>query len=565
MKNKGFFILGICITLFITACNKGGKTGLLIPNDAGLAIHIDLAALSSKVSWAELQQTSWFTEAFNKAKDSLAKQLLQNPELSGIDPKGSLVFFLKRSGANGYVAVEGSLKDAAKFSKILEQSNHDIKIAKDGDLSFAELGDDEKSVIYFNNKLFVFIADASDLQKKAPGSFGYTLGNTAKYGIDSLKIFAKNTFGLKGDKLLDSDKRFEALIADKADMHYWVNSGALYSGMLTGVLSMMKFSALLDGNIGAGKVNFDNGKITIEGKNYYGKELADFVKKYSGSKINSETISHLPEGDVLGAFAMNFPTQGVLDFIKLLGVDGFANAGLAKIGINPSDLTKALKGDYTAALSNVTITSAPDAITLNNGERVPYNKEKTSFDFVFGTSVGDQPAFQKLIDAFNKEVKGQLPPSDSSNKTIQKLSDKWFVVSNAPSGVDAFLSGGKRPDYAQSFPGHTLAGYVNLQKIFRTAIANSKDTAYRKNLEISSGFWKTVNFFSDLKGGETTSKAVIELANPNENALKQLNKYADEMYQAAPKKQLIDEEAAIVDTATAVPAPPPAAPMHHKH
>ncbi|MBO9619356.1 MAG: DUF4836 family protein [Niabella sp.] len=560
MKNRGLLILGTCIAFLIMSCNKGGKTGLLIPNDAGIAIHVDLSTLSSKVSWAELQQTSWATEAFNKSKDSLAKQLMQNPELSGIDPKGNLVFFMKRSGTNGYVAVEGSLKDAEKFSKILEQSNHDIKINKDGDLSYAELGGDEKSVIYFNNKLFIFIADASDLQKKAPGSLGYTLGNTAKYGIDSLKIFAKNTFALKGSQLLDSDKRFEALIADKADVHYWINSGALYSGMLPGVLSMMKFSALLDGNIGAGKLNFDNGKISLEGKNYYGKELADFVKKYSGSKISSETISHLPEGDVLGAFALNFPTQGLLDFIKLLGVDGFANAGLAKVGVTASDLTKALKGEYAFALSNINVSSTPASVTLNNGERVPYDKDQTHLDFVFGTSVGDQPSFQKLIDVFDKNVKDQLPPSDSTSKTVQKLNDKWFVVSNAQPGIDAFLSGGKRAPYAQSFPGHTFAGYINLQKILRTAIANNKDTAYRKNLEISSGFWKTVNFFSDLKDGEATSKAVIELADPNANALKQLNKYADEMYQAAPKKQLIDEEPATVDTATAVPAP---APHHH--
>ena len=236
VKNKSLFMLGIFLAVFITACNKGGKTGLLIPNDAGLALHVDLATLSSKLSWAEIQQTSWFTEAFNKSKDSLAKQLLQDPEISGIDPKGNLVLFLKRTGNNGYVAIEGTLKDAAKFSKIIEETKNHIKVAKDGDLNFAEIGDDEKSVIYFNDKLFVFIANASGLQGKVPGRYGNTFGSTEKYGIDSLKVFAKNTFQLKGDQLLDSDKRFESLISDKADMHYWINSGALYGGMLSGAL-----------------------------------------------------------------------------------------------------------------------------------------------------------------------------------------------------------------------------------------------------------------------------------------------------------------------------------------
>ena len=559
VKNKSLFMLGIFLAVFITACNKGGKTGLLIPNDAGLALHIDLATLSSKLSWAEIQQTSWFTEAFNKSKDSLAKQLLQDPEISGIDPKGNLVLFLKRTGNNGYVAIEGTLKDAAKFSKIIEETKNHIKVAKDGDLNFAEIGDDEKSVIYFNDKLFVFIANASGLQGKVPGRYGNTFGSTEKYGIDSLKVFAKNTFQLKGDQLLDSDKRFESLISDKADMHYWINSGALYGGMLSGALSMMKFSTILDGNIGAGKANFDNGKITIEGRNYYGKEMTDFLKKYSGKPISNETISHLPDGDVLGAFALNFSTQGMLDFIKLLGVDGFANAGLAKIGINPSDIAKAVKGEYAFALSDVTVSGTPVAVTLNDGENNTYNKDKTKFDFVFGTAVGDQPSFQKLLDAFNKEVKSQLPETDSSSKIKQQLNNKWFVISNTQPGIDAFVAGNKTPAYAQSFTGDTFGGYINLQKIFQTIIANSKDTSYKKGIELSAAFWKTVTMYTDLKDGEASSKIEINLSDANTNALKQLNKYVDQVYQATPKKAFT-EDFPVVDTAIAVPPPPMAVP-----
>ncbi|ANH79608.1 DUF4836 domain-containing protein [Niabella ginsenosidivorans] len=563
VKNKSLFILGIFLTVFIAACNKGGKTGLLIPNDAGLAIHVDLATLSSKLSWAEIRQTSWFTEAFNKSKDSLAKQLLNDPEISGIDPKGSLVLFLKRTASNGYVAIEGSLKDAAKFSRMIGETKDHIKVARDGDLNFAEIGDDEKSVIYFNDRLFVFIADASDLQGKVPGRYGNAFGRTEKYSLDSLKTFARNTFRLKGDQLLDSDKRFESLISDKADMHYWVNSGTLYGGMLSGVLSMMKFSTILDGNIGAGKVNFDNGKITMEGRNYYGKEMTDFIKKYSGKTISNETISHLPDGDVLGAFALNFPTQGLLDFIKLLGVDGFANAGLAKLGINPSDISKAVKGEYAFALSDITVSSTPAAITLDSGENISYDKDKTKFDFVFGTAVGDQAGFQKLIDVFNKEVKSQLPKTDSSNSEVkQKLDNKWFVVSNTQPGIDAFLAGNKKPAYAQSFNGHTFGGYINLQKIFRTVIANSKDTSYKKGLELSAAFWKNVTLYSDLKDGEASSKVAINLSDANTNALKQLNRYIDQVYQATPKKSYTEDFPMMEDTTVTPPAPPTVVPSN---
>ncbi|SDC61130.1 DUF4836 family protein [Niabella drilacis] len=561
VKNKGLLILSIGLAFLITACNKGGKTGLLVPDDAAMVLHVDLASLSSKLTWAEIKQTTWFTEALNQTTDSLGKQLLNDPETSGLDPKGNLVMFLKRTGSNGYLAFEGSLKDAAKFSKVIEDGGKGkIKIEKDGEYSFVRSPDNDNAVVYFNDKLFVAIIDASGMSKGFPGNRSSFGGSAEKYPLDSLKLLAKNTFQLKGSKLLDSDKRFADLISDKADMHAWVNSGNLYSGLAGGIMAMMKFNALLDGAITAGKANFDNGKITADFKSYYGKEMTDLLKKNSGSSITDETISHLPEQDVLAAFSMSYAPSYIKDLIKLLGFDGIANAGLAQLGITIDDFTKANGGTQSFALTDVTITGKPTSITLDNGETIPYEKDDTRFDFVFGSSVGDKSSFQKLIDAFKKTIDKEMPVKDSALERIKsKLTDKWFAIGGSDAEVDAFLAGGKKPAYARSFAGHSMGGFVNLQKIFTTTMANSKkDTAYKKNLEVSANFWRTITMHSDIKGGEAISKVEINLADTQTNALKQLNQYIDKMYQAIPKKEVIDvgETAPIVDTA--VLAAPPA-------
>lgn len=556
MKSKLLLITSLFTILVFTACNKGGKTGLLIPKDAGLVLHIDLSSLSSKLSWDEIAKTSWFAEAQKKTSDTLAKKLLSNPESSGIDTKGSLVMFMKRTGTNGYIAFEGKLKDAAKFSKmILEADKGNIKIEKDGEFNFVKSPENNDGVMYFNDKMFVAIADVSDMNKAMNGMGA----PAAKYALDSLKYFAKSTFSLKGDQLLDSDNRFEKLIGSKADMHYWMNSGNLYQGMLggaMGMLNMMKLSTLLEGNVSTGKVNFENGKIAIESDQFYNKELAGLFKKYSGKEVSSELLGKLPEHNALAAFAMSYSPEGMKEFLKLLGVDGMANAALAQMGFSVDDFIKANKGELAFALTDFEVKESPASVTLEDGEVVPYNKEKPEMKFVFGVSVNDKASFQKIINAIDAKTKAQMDAlgDTSASKVKNKLQGNWFALGSSDTEVDAFLNGNNKPAYTAGFSGHNGGGFFDLQKIIMGAAKSNKDSASKKAIDISAAFWKNANMVWDIKGGEAISKFDINLTDGNTNSLKQLNKYFDQLYLAIPKKDIVDDadftEPAVVDTTT---------------
>ena len=122
--------------------------------------------------------------------------------------------------------------------------------------------------------------------------------------------------------------------------------------------------------------------------------------------------------------------------------------------------------------------------------------------------------------------------------------------------MDAFLAGGKKPAYADIFKGHNGGGFVDLQKFIMQAAASNKDTASKKVFDLSSAFWKNINAFWDVKGGNATSHFEINLQDGSTNALKQLNKYLDHMYLAVPKNKEefdfpveVDSTAAAVDTA----------------
>ena len=64
--------LSLFALLLAVSCKKGDKSGLLVPEDAGVVVHINSPSLSSKLSWEEISQTEWFQEISKEATDSTA-------------------------------------------------------------------------------------------------------------------------------------------------------------------------------------------------------------------------------------------------------------------------------------------------------------------------------------------------------------------------------------------------------------------------------------------------------------------------------------------------------------
>jgi hypothetical protein len=223
MKRTPFLLL-LAFVLVLASCKNGNKSDLFIPKDAAVVFHISTSSLSSKLSWDEIKKTTWFQDAYNKqSTDSFAKQLMNDPEASGINVKSDFVFFMKKRGRGGFNVFEGSIKDAAAFEALVKKMSKQDKVEKDGDWNVVNT--DERSVTMWNSSKFVVI------NNMPLGDFNPMGGQTEQtnFGTDSLRVFGKQVMSLSSDESLFDDERFASVMKESGDMHVWVNSGALYA------------------------------------------------------------------------------------------------------------------------------------------------------------------------------------------------------------------------------------------------------------------------------------------------------------------------------------------------
>src|SRR5688572_16136100 len=118
MKSRALIALcsALALTVLLFSCSSADKNALPVPKDAAFVLHLNAKSLTSKLTWDEIKQTSWFQEGQASANDSFMKQLLNDPESSGIDTKDELVFFVKRvNNEEGFAVLAGRVKDAATF------------------------------------------------------------------------------------------------------------------------------------------------------------------------------------------------------------------------------------------------------------------------------------------------------------------------------------------------------------------------------------------------------------------------------------------------------------------
>ncbi|MEI9810413.1 MAG: DUF4836 family protein [Bacteroidota bacterium] len=189
MRRNSFLILSAFVLLIAACGKKGGKSGLMVPKDAAIVIHVNSGSLSSKLSWDEIRQTNWFKEMSKEATDTLAQQLLADPASSGIDTKADLVFYLKKQGKGGYLVFEGSLTDAASFEKLVKEiskKENGAEVKKEGDFSYILAG--KGGIVIWNKSKFASLANAPIPDMK--GMWGGNKGSRSyEFEPDSLRFF----------------------------------------------------------------------------------------------------------------------------------------------------------------------------------------------------------------------------------------------------------------------------------------------------------------------------------------------------------------------------------------
>jgi hypothetical protein len=545
LRTNPYSLLMLCLVI-LASCSK--KTNVPVPVDAGMVLHIDGKSLHSKLSWDEFKQGELYKIASETMVDSLARQILDNPENTGIDIQSDAFLFTKIRGRGGYVVFTGNIKDEKKFNDVLTKaSGGEKEITKQGNLSVLKIS--SQVILTWDGKRFVFIGDTPELN--STGGFGMEKNySDRKFGEDSLVKFASEVYDIKGDKGAGSDSRFASMMKEEGDAHFWVNAGAMYGGSLPSVLALTKISTLIQGNATAATLKFDNGKITMDGKHYYNKELNALVKKHSSKQLDESMLRNIASDNVALAVAFNYPPEGLRDFLVLLGLDGLVNLGLADIGYSVDEFIKANKGDVMLAVTdfsvgNKTMTMGTDSVVIPN---------KPEGKILFATSVNDRPSFEKMITLLH----GKLGASSEvfqqmSGKIPYQLKDKWFVAGSDSGLVNAFGATPRNHNFISQISGHPFGGYVDIQKFINGSLGTVRDSSSAIIAAESAKFWKDIVFYGgEYKDEATISHAEINLVDKSTNSLKQLNKYLGVLaksYQEKRKARMWDD----------MPPPPPPA------
>jgi len=512
-------------TVIFVSCKNAGKSDLPIPKDALMVLHINTNSLTSKLSWKEIKESNWFKDMADDEKDSVTKKILEDPESSGVDLKSDFAYFIKKQGTGGYMVLEGKLKNESSFETMVKSIKKDIEVKKDGDMKYASLGG--SGVLTWTDNRFFVVNDAPMFAQSNP--FGRrTYGNPGAFSPDSLRNFTKDLLTLKSDNSIENDDRYSSMMKESGDIHLFFNTGDYASSMGGGMLSMLKMNTLFQGNAATYTLNFDDGKITVKTKAYFGDEMAKVIDKFETKKISEAVINRIPSRDVVGYFAGNIDPKGIREMLRVTGLDGMANGFFGQMNYSLDELLNALKGEFILAVTDLSM-KKHDVTMPSYGEGMkPQTLSRTEPDFhlVFASSINNRQSFDKLLNIVEKQM-GSVP----KDKVSYKVSNDWFVAGNDSASVNGFLAGGNnKVPFADEISGHSGGLYIDLQKICTVSAAAAKNAYDSAQSKAMVETWQNViGKTGDYKNKTVSGEFTINMIDKSTNSLKQLNQLGEKM------------------------------------
>ncbi|WP_462221325.1 DUF4836 family protein [Ferruginibacter sp.] len=511
-------LLTVFSVLIFASCTKTNKEGKFIPKNAAIAVLVNGASLSTKLPWNDVKQNELFKQMYaDTSIPAFVKQALDNPDNSGIDTKTDLLFFAQKDTIGGIVAFTGTIKDAEKFRLFtLDVTKGGVQSERDGVNYVSKY----PVCVGWNKERFVYLADAPQMNMQ--NAMMHDSNSVSPAKSRDIGAACKNIFDLKEDNSLAKNEKFTELVKKTGDIHFWMNSEELYKGTASmPAMVMVNISKLYEGSFTAATVNFENGKILMDAKSYAGKEMTDLYKKYGGKNIDEDMIKRLPSKDVAAVFAMSFKPEGIKEFLKLLGVEAYANMGLAVAGFSMDDFIKANKGDILIALTDLKHKPSTDTSAILNNAKT----DNVEPDIIFASSIGDKEAFNFLIKAgekLGKDVPAGIPIAYNSD-------GKLFAIGNSKENIDKYFAnkGTNNFDFLSKINGNPFGGYINLQFILKAVETNfSKDSTAKVIYDASIKMWDNVYMKGgNFEGGGITQTMEINLMDKSTNSLKQLNQY----------------------------------------
>jgi len=548
MKSTRFTFLMLAtiamLTIFSSSCGNGkqgdavfGVTNVLkkIPSDAVAVTVVNVGQIMNKLDYNEFKKTDLFKRMLREAKNDFAKQILENPESSGIATNGQFCMYADVKGKEDFIFgillpvknvkdLETLFDKAAKeeadspFKKIESTKEYKFVQSKEKDMNVGIAWDKKMLVMTFTTQ-----AKVTDV--------------------------LANVFDSKRKESILTNKKFKAEKAEGHDFMFWMQSDPIVkiakedesaSKMLKQIGFLGLTEDALNGNTVSLFYDFEKGK--MEGGFSY-KMSKEIEKEYGGifkNKIGTDFSKYFPKKHLSGLTIIGFDTKGIQEVLKNRGFDGLVNARLSGMGLSLEDLVKGLNGE-------IAIGSYVDPAAENSLE---------AQKIVLAISFEKAELLDKLLALTSEMSTGQIKKEGSryvsaSSKEVQGLMDKKvFILSNDLTVLDKIEKGGfngadaiEKQHYADMSKGW-MSGHVDYGQL----LATLEDMPSGMMMGGMMGLGKIGQMLNQYNELESTTavvsteeaKVTVHLKNKSENSLKVLSKSVDKIYndRAKIKKQM---------------------------
>ena len=525
---KTLFSLIVLVAL-ATSCKKPVPLQVKhIPKNATVVGVINTKAIAGKMLANKSTIENILKSATtNDTASAKGKQEWEDLMESGIDMTSN--FYVSLSQKDGNIAMGkgtmvfaaiGTLSSEEKLEKYLKKKKPNAEIKKDKNYSYTTMDGDK--MVAWSNDLVVAISYQSAGGRSmdydsATGEFNMKPQANAE---GSLKTEMDNYFTLKEDQSVASIPEFRDMMQNTADASMWVNASASMENM-----PLPQVKELLGNSYMAATLNFEDGKVVVDSKSYYSKEMKDLLTKYMGTEADMSLVEKYPSANVSGFMVMNMNPEIINNVVKKLEMGGIADAQLTTMmGSNYTlaDMLKSIKGDMAVIVSDIAAGS--------------------QFKMLGNIAIGDKIQMFRLMDKLvEMKMMVKTPGGYSLASAMQQkgfvanVDEKNILMSNNDMLVNAYKDkSGKATidkEVLDQLKGKQMAVYVNFQSIMNGMSQNANpfsDSSMTNTIAKAKETFKDMRMYvNKYDGKDLSAHYELNFVNAKENSLASLLKFGE--------------------------------------
>jgi hypothetical protein len=533
------------IAILLTSCSKLPEQSKYIPKTASLVLSVNSKQISKKLITNGITMDKLFAAVQEKDSTSDMQKFWKDIENSGLDLQANSFVSVVYSKNQSYVTLTGGLKDATKFEEYLKKNVSNFSLQTKSDFKYILEGKQE-AVIAWNKGTVIYLKGIEgDAMKKAlpptglptpdsnqgeePSDSSSAQPASLVAAADDMQTWVAEVdhlFHLKKDETAGSIEAFNDLLKNNADLSVYINPEPVYNAQAAMMPANLK--TLLAGCYYTGAINFEKGKVLVDGISYVGKDLAGIYKKYGNMEADLDMLEKYPSQNITGFVVYGFDFRMIGDIVKSTGLDGIANMGLQSSGLTLDDILNAFKGQLVFVASDFQVKKKPSLYIEGDSTTAPESK------WVFAMKVGDKASFDKVMSSpmlkgfFTKQGDTYVMTQNMPGMPAISITDKLVSSASDSALLQEYLAGkgkatGLDNDFMSKIKGKPMGAYVNFEKI----VNNIPDEEIPEEGKPLAGKFK--NLLRDMTAvsnsfdGKTQhSEIVLNFRNETENSLVQL-------------------------------------------